>query len=107
MWNYDFTEVDKIHKYLNIKEPKVMTNGNSCKDLKVVITGKLNTFKNRNEFKEKIEACGGKVVDSVNNTTSILINNDVNSTSGKNQTAKKLNIPILSEEEFILKYLNF
>lgn len=29
------------------------------------------------------------------------INNDINSTSSKNQKAKSLNIPIISEEDFL------
>ena len=35
----------------------------------------------------------------------MLINNDIDSTSSKNKTAKKLNIPIISELEFKQKYL--
>jgi len=48
------------------------------------ITGKLTTFKNRDEAKQKIEAAGGKVVDSVSKKTTYLVNNDINSTSAKN-----------------------
>ena len=66
-----------------------------------VITGKLSHFKNRDAIKDKIEALGGKVSGSVSKNTHYLINNDVNSTSSKNQTAKSLNIPILSEADFI------
>lgn len=70
-----------------------------------VITGSLTHFKNRDEMKEKIESLGGKVSGSVSAKTTALINNDVNSTSSKNTKAKSLNIPILSEEDFINKYL--
>ena len=65
-----------------------------------VITGSLETYKNRNELKAVIEKLGGKVTGSVTGKTDYLINNDVNSTSGKNKNALKLNIPIISEEEF-------
>lgn len=37
---------------------------------------------------------------SVSGKTNYLINNDVNSTSGKNKKAKELNIPIISEDRF-------
>ena len=66
-----------------------------------VITGKLTHFKNRDEIKARIEALGGKVTGSVSKNTHYLINNDVNSTSSKNATAKSLGIPILSEDDFI------
>jgi DNA ligase (NAD+) len=66
-----------------------------------VITGDVHVFKNRNEISEKIESLGGKVSGSVSAKTSYLINNDVTSTSGKNKKAQDLNIPIISEEDFL------
>ena len=53
------------------------------------------------EIKELIESLGGKVTGSVTAKTDFLINNDVHSTSSKNKKANELNIPIISEEEFI------
>ena len=66
-----------------------------------VITGKLTTFKNRDEAKAKIEAAGGKVVDSVSSKTNYLVNNDINSTSSKNVKAKNLGIPIITESQLL------
>ena len=66
-----------------------------------VVTGSVNHYKNRDELKADIVAHGGTVVGSVSSKTSYLINNDINSTSNKNQKAKSLNIPIISEEEFL------
>ena len=66
-----------------------------------VITGKVNKFSNRDEVKEKIESLGGKVAGSVSKNTDYLINNDVNSTSGKNKKAQELGIPIISEDDFL------
>lgn len=66
-----------------------------------VVTGKVNTFKNRRELSQKIEELGGKVVGSVSGNTDYLINNDVDSSSSKNRRAKELEIPIISEEEFM------
>ena len=65
----------------------------------ICITGKLTTYKNRSELKSAIEAHGGKVVDSVSSKTDYLVNNDINSTSSKNQKAKALNIPIITEAQ--------
>ena len=58
-------------------------------------------FANRRELKEKIESLGGKVAGSVSAKTDLLINNDAASNSSKNQAAKKLGIPIVTEEEFL------
>jgi DNA ligase (NAD+) len=69
-----------------------------------VITGSLEHFENRNELKDRIEKEGGKVASSVSAKTTALINNDLLSPSSKNQKAKELGVPILSEDEFLLKY---
>ncbi|MDU2211186.1 MAG: BRCT domain-containing protein, partial [Eubacterium sp.] len=66
-----------------------------------VVTGSVNHYKNRDELKADIIVHGGTVVGSVSSKTSYLINNDINSTSSKNQKAKSLNIPIILEEEFL------
>lgn len=66
-----------------------------------VITGSVNHYANRDELKADIIAHGGKVAGSVSSKTDYLINNDVNSTSSKNTKAKSLNIPIISEDQFL------
>ncbi len=66
-----------------------------------VITGSVIHFANRNEIKDLIESLGGKVTGTVSANTNYLINNDVNSTSSKNKTAKKLGVEIISEEQFL------
>ena len=66
-----------------------------------VITGSLMHYKNRDELVSVIERLDGKVSGSVSSKTSYLINNDKESPSSKNKKAKSLNIPIISEEEFI------
>ena len=68
------------------------------------ITGSVNHFANRNEVKELIEKRGGKVTGSVTSKTNYLINNDNMSSSSKNKKAKELNIPIITEEEFMNMY---
>ena len=67
-----------------------------------VVTGSVEHFTNRNELKTYIEERGGKVTGSVSKNTDYLINNDVNSASSKNKKARDLEIPILSEEDFLL-----
>ena len=107
--SFDFTEADSIVPFLSIETKKItkeksITN-KKLKDKVVVITGKLTTFKNRNELKEIILKNGGKVTDSITSKTSLLINNDINSTSSKNKAAKSKGIPIISETDFIQLYL--
>ena len=93
-----FREV-KLNEY-------VRATGGSCSGLTVVITGDVFRYPNRAALKEAIEARGGKVAGSVSAKTSCLVNNDVTSTSGKNQKAKALGIPVLSEDDFIARYLS-
>ena len=101
--NFDYSEAEGlIENYLDITTVEAQTATNSeLKDKTIVITGKLTNFKNRDELKTVIESLGGKVSGSISSKTNYLINNDINSTSSKNNSAKKLNIPILSEEQFI------
>lgn len=78
----------------------------SLQNKSFVITGDLVQFHNRKELQEKIEALGGKVTGSVTKKTSCLINNNIDSNSSKNKKAKEFNIPIVTEMQFIEKYLS-
>ena len=71
----------------------------------VVVTGSLNMYSSRKELQKEIELKGGKVAGSVSKNTFVLVNNDINSSSSKNRTAKELGVPIITEEEFVRKYL--
>lgn len=103
--NFDYTEAKNIYNYLIInKIDENNSNKNKLEGLTFVITGKVNHFKNRDELKNYIENNGGKVVGSISSKTNYLINNDIESTSSKNLAAKKLGIPILSEENFLEKF---
>lgn len=98
-----YSDVQRLIKILHFTDKKP-SNDNGCltlKDLTFVITGKVFEFKNRDEVKVVIEEKGGKVTGSVTKNTNYLINNDINSTSGKNKKAKELGIPIITEEEFL------
>ena len=103
--NFDYTEADHLSSYLIFKEEKDKENKNKLNGMSIVITGKLTEFKNRDELKKVIEENGGKVVSSISQKTTLLINNDINSTSSKNLFAKEHNIPIITEQQFITEYL--
>ena len=93
--------VYELSKEFNFESPYVILDEipNTLQGKTFVVTGSVHHYKNRDELKANIVAHGGTVVGSVSSKTSYLINNDINSTSSKNQKAKSLNIPIISEEE--------
>ena len=99
---FDYTELDYIvENYLNIQEEKQEVYEKKLQNLTFCITGKVSIWKNRDELSAFIENLGGKVTGSVSKNTDYLINNDVNSTSAKNNKAKELGIPIISEQIFM------
>lgn len=97
------TNLKEYHRLLEeLHLEKEQTSTESAIAGKVfVITGSLNHYINRNALKAEIEKLGGKVTGSVTSKTSYLINNDVTSGSSKNKKARELQIPILSEEDFL------
>ena len=120
--NYDFSQIDdfgeitnkSLHDWWHSKDPMVEllpmevnfivedTGSNANLDGKsFCITGGLTHYTNRDALVKTIEDNGGKYVSSVSKKTDYLINNDKTSTSGKNKKAMDLNIPIISEEDFI------
>lgn len=106
-WFHDEQNVidyNDLIQYLNIQKTATEAVDDKCKGLTFVVTGDVHHYQNRNELKAYIEAHGGKVTGSVSKSTNYLINNDVTSTSSKNTKAKSLNIPIISEDEFIERF---
>lgn len=99
--DYDYTELDYIvENYLTLEKNNNIIDAKKLKDLTFCITGKVHIWKNRDELSTFIENLGGKTTGSVSKNTNYLINNDVNSTSAKNNKAKELGIKIISEEDF-------
>ena len=86
---------------VTIEKPEENTNAQIFEGMNFVITGSVEHFANRNEVKAVIESRGGKVTGSVTSKTNYLINNDTTSNSSKNKKAKELNIPIISEADFL------
>ncbi len=96
--------INELLRELQIETPAV-SGLQDLAGLSFVVTGSLNHFENRSQLKEIIENRGGKVTGSVTGKTTCLINNDNTSGSSKNKKAKELEIPILTEDEFMEKYL--
>lgn len=120
---YDFSQIDdfgkitnkSLHDWWDSKDPMVellpvemnfIVENNSSSNASLngksfCITGSLTHYANRDTLVKAIEDNGGKYVSSVSKKTDYLINNNKTSTSGKNKKAMDLNIPIISEEDFI------
>lgn len=93
--------VDRLLSELTIKQETALTEGGRLAGMTFVITGSVEHFANRKELQAAIEAEGGKATGTVTAKTTYLINNDTLSNSSKNKKARELNIPILSEEQFL------
>lgn len=102
-WSKHSDMIYELSKEFTFESPNIVLDEipNTLQGKTFVVTGSVNHYKNRDELKADIVSHGGTVVGSVSSKTSYLINNDINSTSSKNQKAKSLNIPIISEEEFL------
>ena len=93
-------ELDDLLTEITLKEQE-NTQEQTLEGKTFVVTGAVHHFENRDALKAFIEARGGKVTGSVTKNTDYLINNDVNSNSTKNKTARSLGDPVISEEEFL------
>lgn len=102
-WSKHSDMIYELSKEFTFESPNIVLDEipNTLQGKTFVVTGSVNHYKNRDELKADIVSRGGTVVGSVSSKISYLINNDINSTSSKNQKAKSLNIPIISEEEFL------
>lgn len=77
--------------------PDVESDNQPLKGLTFVLTGKLKDF-TRDEAKEAIQRLGGRVTSSVSKNTDYVVVGE--NPGSKYEKARKLNIKILSEEEF-------
>ena len=99
------TSLKALLKEVTIEEVDISAGEDGkCKGLTFVITGDVHHYRNRDEFKVYVEKAGGKVTGSVTSKTDFLVNNDVQSTSSKNRKAKELGVPIISEDEFVMRF---
>ena len=100
-WFSDSDNVREFIKLTTILKLLSRKSGDALSGMNFVITGKLNTFKSRDEMISLIESNGGCVQSSVTTSTSFLINNDIKSNSTKNKKAHELGIKIISEQDLI------
>ena len=100
---FDYSEADQLYGILNVGlgQIAIPVDNQPLAGKKFVVTGSVKSFKNRAELQTFIEKLGGKVVSTISKNVDYLISNDAESTSAKNMAAKKIGIPILSEEELL------
>lgn len=83
------------------KEVRVFSSDNFCNGKTFVVTGKFVKYK-RSELEQIITDRGGKLSGSVSKKTNYLLTNEASGSSKYNK-AMELNIPIMTEDEFISK----
>ena len=95
---YDVIELTGEFNF--IVEEKTVVVENPFNGKSVAVTGKLTHF-TRDSINAKLESLGAKPASGVTAKTHYLINNDPTSSSSKNKKANELNIPIITEYEFL------
>ena len=99
-------QIDSLLEVVDFeKQNESQTKEQNLAGMTFVITGNVDHYANRKELQQEIEERGGKAASSVSSATSFLINNDNTSSSSKNKKAKELGIPVITEEEFINRFV--
>jgi len=103
---YDFLRDEKVvaqlellrEAGLNFTQPKKELSGNVLEGKTIVFTGELKTLK-RTEAERLAKAYGGYASGSVSKKTSFVVAGEA--AGSKLKKAQQLNIPVISEEEFL------
>ena len=99
-FNSNITMIYMLSKEMNFVLPEEYSiSENPFTGKSICVTGKLNHF-TRDSINEKIISLGAKAVGSVSKKTDYLITNE-SSGSSKYKKAIELNIPIITEEDFL------
>lgn len=97
-YGLEMRSLGSIMRFIALKEV-VEVSDNPFNGKSICVTGKLNHF-TRDSINEKIISLGAKAVGSVSKKTDYLITNEA-SGSSKYKKAVELNIPIITEDEFL------
>ena len=92
--------VDTLAEFgLQMALPETIQAGTQLEGQSIVISGTF-THHSREEYKEMIEAHGGKNVSSISKKTSFVLAG-ANMGPSKLEKAEKLGVPLLREDEFL------
>lgn len=86
---------------MQLSEEKMQPAGNALEGQTIVISGTF-AHHSREEYKDLIEANGGKNVGSISKKTSFVLAGE-NMGPAKYEKCQKLGIPLVSEDEFLQK----
>ncbi len=92
--------VTRLQKYITLTAPKISNTPSVFSGKTLVLTGTLTTI-TRDEAKELIRTAGGNVSSSVSKKTDYVVVGE--QAGSKAADAKALGVPMLSEEEFLVK----
>lgn len=105
--NHEFINVKKVDSIFQSHKKELAYNLHFFSGKKVVITGELRYFKNRNELAKLLWENGAVIEKMFNSSTDILIVGKSNIDSLKLKSAYYLNIKVLPEEELLCYFPDF
>ncbi|MCX2745223.1 NAD-dependent DNA ligase LigA [Mangrovivirga sp. M17] len=93
--------IDRLKSYglqMSLSEEELEGQTDKLKGMNFVVSGVFHMY-SRNELKETIEKNGGKVTGSISSKTNYIVAGE-NMGPSKLEKAKKLDIPVITEEDF-------
>tara|TARA_Y100000991_G_C21962723_1_gene345291 strand:- start:3 stop:2099 length:2097 start_codon:yes stop_codon:yes gene_type:complete len=99
-FNLFLIQVNLTHKLHDMPEVKNLDVNHPLYKKKIVMTG----FRDKT-LEESIKAVGGELGSSVSKNTFVLLVKSLDETTGKIEQAKKLDVPIMTPNDFALKYI--
>ena len=91
-----FNDIKKIHDISRLKNVVITKKASKLSDKKIVFTG----FRDKS-LENTVESLGGSITSSVSKNTLIVVTIDISGKGAKLEKARKLNIKIISKNDFI------
>lgn len=91
-----FNTINKVHDISRLKKVVAKKKTSKISDKKIVFTG----FRDKS-LENTVESLGGSVSSSVSKNTLMIVTPDIDGKSAKLEKARKLNIKIISRDDFI------